>query len=136
MPRTASEVAEHDQLVLMMAMFFQKRGYSDIRADIPGWTTPSEVHWQNQPDQRYYPDLTCRDNAGVFVVLEAESCATLGDEHTHEQFRIFRAYADTNGGRFETVIPSKCGDQDARTLLASHTQRWGIKVDNVWTPSA
>jgi hypothetical protein len=137
MARTAAnEISEHDQLVLMMARYFQQLGYTDIKADIPGWSQPLYIYWSNNPTLRYIPDLTCLDSNGVLVILEAETCSTLNDNHTQEQFRIFRAHATNNKGRFEVVIPRNCSGSDARALINNSAILWGVTIDNVWTPTA
>jgi hypothetical protein len=137
MTRTAiSEISEHDQLILMMARYFQQLGYTDIKADIPGWIKPDFVYWTNDPNNKFYPDLTCFDTAGVFIILEAETCSTISDQHTHDQFNIFRAHATNKNGRFEVVIPRTCVGGDSRELLNKAINSWSIKLDNIWTPNS
>ena len=136
MVRTATnEISEHDQLILMMARYFKQQGYSDIRADIPGWTQPYGIHWSNNPGQNYIPDLTCLDTNGILVILEAETCNSLRDQHTQEQFTIFRAHANNERGRFEVVVPRSCLGSDGRTLIKNIASGWGIIIDNIWTPT-
>lgn len=135
MVRTATnEISEHDQLVLMMARYFKQQGYKDIKADIPGWTQPLYIFWSNNQNQRYIPDLTCLDTNGALVILEAETCNTFRDQQTQEQFRIFRAHATNNRGRFEVVVPRTCLGNDGRTMIRNIATGWGITVDNIWTP--
>jgi hypothetical protein len=136
MPRTATEMSEHDALVLMMARYFQQQGYTDIKADIPGWTKPDFVYWTNNPENKFYPDLTCRDTRNVFVILEAETCSTLNIQHTQEQFQIFSAHSRKVNGRFEVVVPRVCQNEDARSLIQRIAAGWGITIDNVWIPSS
>lgn len=137
MARSSSiEILEHDQLILMMARYFKQLGYTDIKADIPDWTQPSSIYWSNNPNKTYIPDLTCVDTNGVLIILEAETCNTFNDEHTQEQFRIFRAHATNNNGRFEVVIPRLCSGNDARTFIKDCITKWGISIDNIWTPKS
>ena len=131
-----NEITEHDQLVLMMARYFKQQGYTDIKADIPDWIQPQSIYWSNNPDQKYIPDLTCLDTNGIQVILEAETCNTLNDQHTQEQFRIFRAHATNNHGRFEVVVPRLCKGRDGRIMITNIATEWGITIDNVWTPSS
>jgi hypothetical protein len=130
-----TEISEHDELVLMMARYFKQLGYTEIKADIPGWTKPDSVYWKSDPSNVYYPDLTCRDTNGVYIILEAETCSTLNDQHTHEQFSIFRAHATNVNGRFEVVVPRLCSGNDARELIRNYARNWSIVLDNIWTPS-
>lgn len=135
MARNITESSEHDQLVLMMAQYFKKLGYSEIKADITGWTKPDNIFWTNLPDQKYCPDVTCLDTNGIFVILEAETCSTLNDTHTKEQFEIFKAHAKNKGGRFEVVVPRTCAGADGRNLISRYAIAWGIVLDNIWTPA-
>lgn len=137
MARTAqTEILEHDQLVLMMARYFKQLGYTDIRADIPDWPQPLHIFWINNPEKRYIPDLTCIDTNGALVILEAETCSSLSDQHTQEQFKLFRAHATNKKGRFEVVVPRICSGNDARTLIMNNATKWGLTLDNIWTPSS
>lgn len=133
---TVAEMTEHDQLVLMMARYFKQLGYTEIKADIPDWSQPFPIHWSNNPDQKYIPDLTCLDSNGILIILEAETCNSFNDQHTQEQFKIFRAHASNNNGRFEVVVPKLCSGSDARTIITNTAKSWGITIDNVWTPSS
>jgi len=131
----ANEISEHDQLVTMMAKYFKQLGYTNIKADIPGWPKPDYIYWTNQPNNRFYPDLTCNDNDRREIILEAETCQTLNDQHTKEQFEIFRAHANKVGGRFEVVVPRMCAGRDTTQLIREIASRWRINLDNVWIPS-
>jgi len=132
--RNEIESSQHDKLVLMMAQHFKQLGYSNITADITGWTKPNSIYWTNNPDKKFYPDLMCKDALGVLVILEAETCNNLNDEHTREQFRIFRAFANNENGRFEVVVPKICSGGSGRELITKYSNDWNIKFDNVWTP--
>ena len=135
MPRiNNNEISEHDQLVLMMARYFSRLGYTDIRADIPDWNKTRPIWWDNNPENKYYPDLTCVDTKGIQIILEAETCSTFNDQHTKEQFAIFRAHANNVKGRFEVVVPQRCQNNDARDLITKQAKLWGITLDTVWTP--
>jgi hypothetical protein len=136
MPRFINEIPEHDQLILMMANYFRGLGYTEIKADIPDWEKPNFIYWTNIPERKYFPDLTCRDRNGFFVILEAETCSTLNDQHTREQFEIFRAHADQQQGRFEVVVPIICQGRDARTQIRAIAESWNIRIDQIWTPSS
>ena len=131
---TANEISEHDQLILMMARHFSQLGYSNIKADLPGWDKPDYIYWSSNPNKKYYPDLTCKDKNGVYVILEAETCSTLNDDHTHDQFNIFRAHATNLNGRFEVVVPKYCNMNDGRERIKTIAKGWGIIIDNIWTP--
>lgn len=136
MPRIkASEITEHDSLIKMMAIYFKQLGYTNIKADIPGWIKPSYVYWKDRPNDWFYPDITCIDQNGIFIILEAETCNTFADQHTRNQFEIFAAHAKNRGGRFEVVVPRVCNERDSRNLISYYAQNWQVKIDNIWTPA-
>ena len=135
MARPVSENTDHTQLILMMVQYFKSLGYTNIKADITGWSKPEGIYWMSNPNNVYYPDLTCNDTDGIPIILEAETCGSLYDSHTHEQFSIFRAHATNNHGRFEVVVPRLCAGRNARDLITQQAKNWGIHLDNVWTPS-
>ena len=133
--RTIEEISEHDQLVLMMAQHFNKLGYTNIKADITGWTKPDFIFWLSNKEKKFFPDLTCRDDNGKFIILEAETCSTLNIDHTKEQFEIFRAHASKQNGRFDVVVPKLCSGNDGRQQIIDYSNKWGIEIDKIWTPS-
>ena len=136
MPRlTPAEVSEHDSLVLMMAQYFKQSGYSDVRADIPGWVRPDGISWSGRPDAVFFPDVTCKDSHGTIIILEAETRSTLEDQHTREQFEIFRAHASSHNGRFEVVVPRICEGAESRQRILDIAKGWNIMLDNVYTPN-
>ncbi len=135
MTRFQTELSEHDALVLMMARFFIREGCSDVKADIPGWLRPDGIWWDNKPEHKYFPDLTCTDSNGKLVILEAETCESLATQHTKEQFQIFSAHASNMNGRFEVVVPKICNGKPTNLQVLSLARKWGLTLQNVWTPS-
>lgn len=113
----------------MMATHFRKEGYSNIRADLPGYVTPDPVsdRWGNY----YIPDLTCTasSSAGQRIILEAETCGTINDSHTEEQWKAFARA----GGEFHVVVPATCGTESGRAKAESRLRQLGIAAQ-VWTP--
>jgi len=120
---------------LMMANHFKSLGYENIKADLVGWERPSAIYWKKDSQNKYIPDLTCTNREGKLIILEAETCTSLNTQHTHAQFKLFRAHATNNNGRFEVVVPRFCGVADGRNLISQLAQRWEIVLDSIWTPS-
>ena len=133
--RLSTEISEHDQLVLMMAKYFQSLGYTEIKADLPGWTRPNPIWWTKAENRKFIPDLTCKDSQGKTIILEAETCSSFNQQHTHDQFQIFRAHASNLKGRFEVVVPKYCAEKEGRQLIQQLAREWGFQLDNIWTPS-
>ena len=99
------------------------------------WKRPESIYWTSNINKKYYPDLTCKNQHGTVIILEAETCSSLNHEHTKDQFSIFRAHATKLGGRFEVVVPKRCSGYDARNTITQNAARWNIKLDTVWTPT-
>lgn len=128
--RNPTETAEHSRLILMMAEHFKKLGYIGIRADLKAYPKPGKILGR-------VPDLTCnkRDKAKTLVVLEAETCGSIFDEHTQRQWRAFSASALALKGEFHIVVPKTCGRESGRTLARRRLRELNISCDEIWSPS-
>lgn len=113
--RGPNESREHRDLVLMMANFFTKEGYLDVKADLINWNQPQVING-------HIPDVTGIRN-GELVILEAESCDTINDSHTADQWKAF-----SQGGKFHVVVPKRC-----RTDANNRLTQLGL-IATVWTP--
>jgi hypothetical protein len=124
----------------MMANHFQTLGYTGMRADLKGYSEPQLIWWTGREQDAYRPDLTCLKNDAkrTQIILEAETCETIGIEHTRQQWRLFSARAKAIGGEFHVVVPKFCvrhGQQIAGgTLVTELAAEWGITVNRKWWP--
>jgi len=118
---------DHDGLILMMAECFEKRGYTDIQADIEGYPTPPVI--QGQP-QNHRPDLLCNKTSSTQIILEAETEDTIDDEHTASQWSLFADWANNHGNEFHLVVPKGCVKAAKERL-----RELGIDADRIWTPN-
>lgn len=134
----AAEQMAHDSLIRMMVKYFERLGYTEIRAEIPGYSPPEEIYWTNRPGQRYRPDLTCRMNNATrtLIILEAETCNSLTGTHTTEQFRIFSAHARNNSGEFHVVVPRVCRYETGEECTRRFATSINVRIDRIWWPSA
>ena len=113
--RNSSESFEHENLVRMMANYYTKQGYQNVKADIQGWFTPELIG-------KHIPDVTAQKN-DLFIILEAETCTTIDDDHTKSQWLEF-----SKNGKFEVAVPKNCRD-------SANTQLRGLGITaTVWTP--
>ena len=128
--RTRTESTEHKQLVKMMVNHFSNQGYTNIRADIDGYTRPEPIG--DGHGRTYIPDLTCNknDRNRSRIVLEAETCGTIDDGHTAGQWRAFARAR----GEFHLVVPKTCGREPGRTKAQRQLRALGITADEIWTP--
>ncbi len=128
--KISGESKEHRDLIEMMASHFKKQGYTYIRADLLGYTKPDSV--TDAYGNKYIPDLTCDKNGfgGTRIILEAETCGTINDSHTADQWRAFY----NAQGEFHVVVPKLCGGQSGRDKARARLQELGISADVVWIP--
>ena len=130
--RSLQESEFHNQLIIMMANYFQREGYQNIKADIPGYEQPEILQGQIRNHQ---PDLTCNDTCGNFIILESETCSTIFNSHTQSQWQLFAAYANYPNTQFHLVVPNDCNGQDGRKLARDQLLELGLKYDKIWTPT-
>lgn len=113
--RDSSESLEHKNLVEMMANYYTKQGYQNVKADLLGWPNPSLIN-------EYIPDVTAETN-NTLIILEVETCDTIDDAHTESQWLEF-----ARSGKFEVAVPKNCRDSASAKL--SSLEITAI----VWTP--
>lgn len=127
--RTLTESEEHRSLIRMMLNYFRRQGYINLKADLVGENTPDPVG-------EHIPDLTCNKNDPnrTFIILEAETCATISDEHTDSQWRTFYREARRLGGEFHLTVPRMCEQTFGDTLARQRLRELGISADHIWHP--
>lgn len=130
MTREPAESREHKSLVRMMLNYFRNQGYTNLKADLEGETSPEQI-------DDHIPDLTCNKNdlERTFIVLEAETCGTIFDEHTEAQWKTFYRKAREVEGEFHLVVPRACNDDSGRTLARQRLTQLGITAHTIWIPS-
>lgn len=131
--RNPSESQEHANLIKMMATYFQNQGFTDIRADLPGYTQPDLIRGTRGDHQ---PDLTCRRNdvARRLIILEAETGSTVSDAHTDSQWTLFADAARQTGGEFHVVVPKVVAGRSGHEAAKERARQLGIALSQTWTP--
>lgn len=132
--RGVSESQEHANLIQMMASYFQSQGFTDVRADLPGYTQPETIRGTKE-DHR--PDITCRrnDTGRTMIILEAETASTVFDAHTASQWTLFAAAARQWSGQFHVVVPKVVSGRSGQDVAKERARQLGIALDQTWTPS-
>jgi len=107
----------HGQLVRALAREYESKGYY-VQADHIGHPngSPPEVNG-------HVPDVAAYLGGTLRIVAEAETCDTIADSNTRDQWTAF----SRSPYRFEIIVPKSCL-QDAQ-LQAS---LWGVAVDKWW----
>jgi len=134
--RKVAASKEHEQLVRIMASHFEKKGYSNIKADLPGYEQPGNIR---SGAVEHRPDVTCEKNEGGrrrVILLEAETGDSIEESHTASQWKLFRLAADQWGGEFHIIVPRQCGNSAGRDLAQQRLRELGISADEIWTPCA
>lgn len=119
--RDSSESKEHKDLVGMMANYFKAQNYSNVKADLDGWDTPTEING-------HVPDVTATIN-GISIILEAETCKSIDTTDTKDQLKAFYEAAKSGNREFHLVVPKSCMTAAKLKLL-----EWGISASQVWSP--
>jgi len=105
----------HEVMVRTRAKNLKTEGYT-VYADISGYTKPPQING-------YIPDIyAVKDN--LKIIVEVETCDTISDEHTRNQYLSF---SNIMGTQFHIVVPESCLSQ-----AKQYAQRWRIKVDKWW----
>ncbi|MFC1592067.1 hypothetical protein ACFL43_06050 [Thermodesulfobacteriota bacterium] len=99
---------EHDRLVEYVAKLLIGRGYSDVRADIPGYEEPLRIKWQKK-GEGFCPDVS--GNKEGLRIFEVETGDSIDDEHTEAQWKLFASFAESNNAMFYVVFPKGCADK-------------------------
>lgn len=109
MNRNNSESGEHEKLIKDMITTYQGKGYTNIQADLQGFSQPSTING-------FIPDIVAKKPGGIWIVLEAETCGSINDSHTAQQWTAFYNYTTKNSYEFHVIVPKSCKN-DASTKL-------------------
>ena len=95
--RNPPESREHRRLIEAIVSAIRGLGHIGIQADHP-------LH-PEKPDKvnGHEPDVLSYKN-NVRHIFEAETCGSISDSHTEEQWKAF----DRADGRFVIVVPKRC----------------------------
>lgn len=113
--------SEHDRLVERLRSWLVSTLFSDIKVDLLGHVKPDRIVWTNT-QRGHEPDATAYYLRKQYV-FEVETADSLGDEHTHEQCRLFAAYVRDRFAEFTLVVSIGCSFAARSQLL-----RWGLNA--------
>ena len=91
--------SDHDRMVRAVADHLLREGYGDVRADVAGYSTPSELTWKGK-QHGHIPDVTADG-----TIFEVETADSIDDAHTEDQWKLFAAWAELNRRTFVVVVP-------------------------------
>ena len=115
-------------VVEIMAEVLARSGYSDVRADVAGFTAPEVVRGTVRSHR---PSLAAR--AGnrpvlVDVFLPDESDV----ERQLSRWHLFASAAEQMGGEFHLVVPSWFEGRTGRAWVQQLTDGHGLRAGKVW----
>ena len=126
------ESSERRALLMLMAEYFAWLGYTDSKARLPGFPSPSMLSGTLE-DHR--PDLTCRqsDSRQTPLILEVVPLAELTDARLEHRWTLLFSAARLYGAELHFCVPrwSSAGASDAR--LRQRLERLEIRPHRVWT---
>ncbi len=107
----------HNSLINALATEYEKQGYY-VKADHIN-------HPNGRPPEVYghIPDIAAYSNGVLQIVAEAETCDTLSDTQTCEQWKAF----SLSSYSFEVIVPKFCLSE-ARLQATI----WGVTVAKWW----
>ena len=109
--------SERDRLVQKLGSWMESILFSNIKVDLPGHVKPNRIVW-NATQHGHEPDATAYHLLKQYV-FEVETADSLGDQHTHEQYRLFAAYSRDSFAEFTLVVPNGYG-----VVARSQLFRW------------
>jgi hypothetical protein len=107
----------HARLVRALADQYESQGYY-VQADHIGHRNGSPP-----PINGHIPDVAGYASGTLQVIAEAETCDTISDSDTSNQWTAFAR----SPYRFEVIVPKSCL-QDAQMQASL----WGVTVDKWW----
>lgn len=117
--------SEHSSMVGTLANHLSGEAYKEIKADHISHTRPDIITWKNT-GKGHIPDVTATKD-GKQYLFEVETCDSINEQHTEDQWTLFSANAKQYGKIFIVVVPKSC-EQDANNRVKS----LGVTA-SVWT---
>lgn len=115
----------HDSLVLSACRALAGDGFTNLRADVQGYTQPVRVIWR-ATSEGHIPDISAA-KGGVPYLFEIETPDTINTEHTASQLKLFDAHMANNNGQAWVVVPV-IAEKEAKSLIGT----LGLKKTGVW----
>lgn len=117
--------SEHTAMIKTLATHLSNEAYKEIKADHIEHTQPEKITWKSS-GEGHIPDVTCVKSEKLHI-FEVETCDSIDDSHTEDQWGLFAAYGKQFNKTFIVVVPKSC-KQDASNRLKAID----ISAD-VWT---
>lgn len=107
----------HVALIRALVKKYEEDGYY-VKAD--------HIHHPNGAPPEingFVPDIAAYSGNALKIIAEAETCDTISDDHTRQQWEAF----SKSMYRFEVIVPKSCFEEAQR-----QANLWAINVDKWW----
>ena len=115
----------------LMVEYFRTLGYSDVKARLPGHSTPNVL---NGTIEDHRPDLTCRqgDRARTPVLLEVVLPDTVDDPGSENRWSLLASAARLYAAELHFVVPrwTRLGNIERR--LRGRLRDMGLHPNRIW----
>ncbi len=92
----------HDTMVKDAVNYLRSEGFTDIKADLGSYPQPTKIIWK-ATGQGHIPDVETTN--GKHCILEVETCDSISDSHTADQWKLFSRFANEHEAEFWVVVP-------------------------------
>jgi len=107
----------HNRLILALVEEYEKNGCY-VKAD-----HISHPHGKPDPVNGHIPDIVVYSNGKIIIIAEAETCDTISDISTLEQWQAF----SRSSYQFHVIVPEECLEAAKRQATL-----WSISVNKWW----
>ena len=113
---------DHDDVVLTTANYLVNKLYTDVKADVDDYETPTKIIWSKTNDG-HVPDITAKYNA-VEHIWEIETKDSISIAHTKSQWQLFSTFAVQHDAVFHIVVPEGCSEE-----AEEQAKEWDINAE-------
>lgn len=107
----------HTALIRALASKYEKQGYY-VKADHIG-----HPHGRPPEINGHIPDIAAYSDNSLYIIAEAETCDTITDSNTREQWEAF----SRSQYLFDLIVPKSCLEE-----AKQQASIWGISVNQWW----
>ena len=119
------------QVLWLMAEYFRTLGYSDVKARIPGHTSPTML---NGTLEDHRPDLTCRqtDSGRTPVLLDVVLPETVDDPGSENRWSLLASAARLYSAELHFVVPRWTRRGNVERRLRLRLGEMGLRANRIW----
>lgn len=125
------EEDERRRLLWLMAEYFRTVGFTDIKARLPGFTSPPVLSGTLE-DHR--PDFTCRqsDANRTPIILDVVTHNTVEDPKADNRWSLLSSAARLYNAELHFVVPKWSDKGSVDAALRRRLQRLDLPFNRVW----